>query len=328
MTNALLLLAFVVGLTLSFLFSGIEAGMLALNKLRVRRQARQGNKHARALLGYMEEAEHFLWTILVGNTLANFLIVAPLIVALRRMLPGHPWLSAMLLVGLLLVIYTFCDFLPKMLYRNYPDGLTIVSVRPYRLFHWMLSPVVFVVSGIADLLLKLGGGEVLTGQMFSDREGMRRVMQSSGQNLSTEERSMIDRVMDLQHRTLTQVMVPLHKVVSIGADVSIEDAIMQARSNNILRMPVFDQRKGSKVFLGALNLKPLWFDWENRRRERVREHLTGVMHLPSSMAVDEALRKMQKAGQRVGPVTNAQRKEIGWINIRDILKTVFGEVNI
>jgi CBS domain containing-hemolysin-like protein len=46
------------------------------------------------------------------------------------------------------------------------------------------------------------------------------------------------------------------------------------------------------------------------------------------MTADDALRKMQEAGQRVGLVMNAQKKEVGWVNIRDILKTVFGEVHI
>lgn len=328
MISILLLLGFVAGVALSFLFSGMESGITCMNKLRIRRQAKKGDRNAEALLRYMEDAEYFLWTILVGNTLANFLIVAPLLIGLRKLMQGNPWIPALLLIVLLLVIYVFCDLLPKMLYRKYPNRLTVISVRPYRLFHWMLSPIVVIVSGLADLLLKLGGGKVLTGRMFSDREEMRRVMQASGQNLTSEERSMIDRVMELQHSTLKHMMIPLQKVVSISANATIEEAIAQARETRLLRMPVFDEQNGQEVFLGALNLKPLLYDWESKRHDKVRQHLTGVMHLPQDMTADDALRKMQEAGQRVGLVMNAQKHEVGWVNIRDILKTVFGEVNI
>ena len=328
MITVALLFAFIAGLALSFLFSGMESGIHSMNKLRIRHQAKHGDKHAKTLLRYMEEAEHFLWTILVGNTLANFLIVAPLLVGLRKMLPGHPWISAVLLIMMLLIIYTFCDLLPKMLYRNYPNRLTVVSVRPYRIFHWILAPIVFLISGIADLLLKIGGGEMLTGEMFSNREEMRRIMQSSGQNLTSEERSMIDRVMDLQHHTVSNVMLPLQKVVSISADATIEEAISLSRETSILRMPVFDEQSKRKVFLGVLNLKHLLYEWEDKRHEPVRKHVAGVMHLQAQMSVDDALRQMQEAGQRVGLVLNAKQKEVGWVNIRDILKTVFGEVNI
>src|SRR5476649_1055212 len=62
-------------LLLSFLLSGMEAGVFALNRLRVRRQAHAGKPSAKLLNGFLEKPEKFLWTILVGNTLANFVIL-------------------------------------------------------------------------------------------------------------------------------------------------------------------------------------------------------------------------------------------------------------
>jgi len=59
----------------SFLLSGMEAGVFALNQLRIRRLARNGKRSAQILNGFLEKPERFLWTILVGNTLANFLIL-------------------------------------------------------------------------------------------------------------------------------------------------------------------------------------------------------------------------------------------------------------
>src|SRR5215469_11828236 len=59
----------------SFLLSGMEAGVFALNRLRIRRLARGGKESARILNGFLEKPERFLWTILVGNTLANFIIL-------------------------------------------------------------------------------------------------------------------------------------------------------------------------------------------------------------------------------------------------------------
>ena len=66
-----LLLIFVTCVALSFFLSGMEVGVFALSRLRIRHLMRAGNPRARALLGYLERPENFLWTILVGNTLAN-----------------------------------------------------------------------------------------------------------------------------------------------------------------------------------------------------------------------------------------------------------------
>jgi len=58
--NLLLLFIFVMGLALSFLFSGMESGMLSTNRLALRRRARAGDHSASALMSYLDEAESFL----------------------------------------------------------------------------------------------------------------------------------------------------------------------------------------------------------------------------------------------------------------------------
>ena len=77
MERIILILAVVaLCVVLSFLFSGMEAGVLALSRVRIRQLMRSGNRNASALLNHLESPENFLWTILVGNTVANFAVVS------------------------------------------------------------------------------------------------------------------------------------------------------------------------------------------------------------------------------------------------------------
>src|SRR5471030_695123 len=76
-------------LLLSFLMSGMEAGVFALNRLRVRRLARAGKRSAQLLHRFLENPEKFLWTIVVGNTLANFIILAWVLAKLHEWLLGY-----------------------------------------------------------------------------------------------------------------------------------------------------------------------------------------------------------------------------------------------
>ena len=57
--------------TMSFLFSGIEAGVFSLNRLRVRQQMREGQKNAKILFNYYREPEKFYWTITAWLALAE-----------------------------------------------------------------------------------------------------------------------------------------------------------------------------------------------------------------------------------------------------------------
>src|SRR3954447_21489604 len=80
---------FAVCLALSFVLSGMEAGVFALSRLRVRQQMRTGKRSAEVLYGYLENPENFLWTILVGNTVANFIILGWLVTLLHSAFQRH-----------------------------------------------------------------------------------------------------------------------------------------------------------------------------------------------------------------------------------------------
>jgi len=80
---------FTLCLVLSFVLSGMEAGVFALSRLRIRQQMRAGKQSAAVLHKYLENPETFLWTILVGNTLANFMIFGWLVIVLHQTLTGH-----------------------------------------------------------------------------------------------------------------------------------------------------------------------------------------------------------------------------------------------
>src|SRR5580693_2797436 len=73
-SDILILMAALLCVALSFLFSGMETGVLALNRFRIRQYMRSGDRRAAVLHSFLENPEDFLWTILVGNTVVNFII--------------------------------------------------------------------------------------------------------------------------------------------------------------------------------------------------------------------------------------------------------------
>src|SRR5215469_5828802 len=102
-------LAFIVCLGLSFLLSGMEAGVFALSRMRVRQQMRAGRRSAELLHGYLENPENFLWTILVGNTVANFIILGMVLVFLDGELPGKWVWFLVIFVVVVFLFYTLFD---------------------------------------------------------------------------------------------------------------------------------------------------------------------------------------------------------------------------
>src|SRR5436305_5666547 len=103
--NVIIWLVFAGCLSVSFVLSGMEAGVFALSRLRVRQQMRAGRRSAKVLHDFLENPENFLWTILVGNTVANFIILGWLVLILQKALHLHRFLFVLVFTVIVFLFY-------------------------------------------------------------------------------------------------------------------------------------------------------------------------------------------------------------------------------
>ncbi|MDR3460298.1 MAG: CNNM domain-containing protein [Verrucomicrobiae bacterium] len=315
-------------LAASFLLSGMEAGVFALNRLRVRRLARVGKPSARILNKFLEKPEKFLWTILVGNTLVNFVILGWLLVKLREWFMGHNPLIVALFAVIVFLFYAFFDLLPKMLFRAHPNSLCLLAARPFRIINFFLSPVVLLVDDLSRTILKWTGGQTFTGRLFGNREEMRAMMRESGQALSDDEHAMINRILDLQNLSVGQVALPMGSVPTVEAQAPLRTALDLAREHAISRLPVWETRSGARRVAGLLDIRPLVYRETLDAELPVSTYMTPAVFINEGVRLEVALRLMQRAGQRTAIVLSRERREIGVVKLKDILKVMFGEMKL
>jgi CBS domain containing-hemolysin-like protein len=326
--NSLLVLVFLACLALSFLLSGMEAGVFTLSRLRIRHLMRRGNPRARALHGYLENPEDFFWTILVGNTLVNLAVVSVGVVWLYDWLAGRPWWMVPALATGVLLFYAVCELLPKMLFRAYPNRLCLMLALPFGMVHAGLKPLVAPMAWLSHGLLRWSGGRRFTGHLFGNRDELRQVMQESAQGLSTDEQRMINRVLDLQNLTVGQIAIPLKEVVTVSAQAPVSAVIALARERGFNRMPVWGLDGARQRIAGLVNVRTLLF------RENLDPHMTAgdflqpAVYLEVDTRLERALTQMQGTGQRLAIVLANDRKEVGLVGLQDILRVVFGEVRL
>lgn len=313
-------------LVLSFVLSGMEAGVFALSRLRIRQQQRAGRRSAQLLHRYLEHPENFLWTILVGNTLANFVIVGWLIVVIYRVFGDSRVLFVLAFSAAVFLLYALFDLLPKVLFRTYPNRLCITLVRPFRFIHVLLRPLVGLVEWVSGKLLIWRGGKAFTGTLFGNREELLLLMQETAQGLSSEERTMIRRVLELQTRTVLQVMTPLEQVVMVEAGGQAQDILSLAREKRLTRFPVVSTAQGQRRIIGLVNVDSILFRENLDPTRPVEDFIVPALFIDADLRLETAMRRMQRAGQRLAMVLDRDRREIGIISLQDILKTMFGEV--
>jgi putative hemolysin len=320
--------ALVLCLMLSFVLSGMEAGVFALNRLRVRRLARAGKPSAKLLQGFLENPEKFLWTILVGNTLANFLILGFLLAKIHEWFLDDRIVVIAIFAVVVFLFYTFFDLLPKILFRAHPNSLCLSAANLFRLVDFALRIPVLIVADVSQTILKWTGGRAFTGRLFGNREEMRAVMQESAQAFTSDERTMINRVLDLQNFSVGQIAIPVAKMVTVEKDTPVGDAMKLAREKNVSRLPVWELRDGRRRIAGLLAVNPLLFSSTLELQTPVARHMTPALFMEEDVRLEIALRRMQRAGLRLAIVLARDGSEAGLVTLEDILKLMFGEVKL
>jgi CBS domain containing-hemolysin-like protein len=326
--NGLLLSLFCFCAGISFFLSGMEAGVFALSRLRIRHLMREGNPRARLLHDYLENPEDFLWTILVGNTLANLGAVSIGVLWAYQWLHRWPILLLPTLAVAILVFYAACELLPKMVFRLYPNRTCMALAVPFRMVHLTLRPAVAAVALVSRWILRWTGGRRFTGHLFANRDELRLVMQESAHGLTSDERTMINRVLDLQNVTLRQIATPLAQAVTVGATTTVEEVLKLARAHGFTRLPVWSETGGRRRIAGLINLWSLLQQEELDPARTAWDYLQPALYLEEEARLENVLRRMQRTGQRLAIVLSQDQRELGIVSLQDVLKAIFGEVRL
>jgi CBS domain containing-hemolysin-like protein len=310
------------------LMSGMEAGVFALNRFRIRHLMRLGDRRARLLCGYLESPERFLWTLLVGNTLANVAVVTLAVAALVRWLWQRPgWLVAAL-VGGMLAFYTVCELFPKTLFRLHPNPLCLALVRPFRLVELALRPVVAPLSLLGRWVLGRRGGQALHGRLFANREELRSFMQESASGLTSTERTLINRVLDLQYLSVRSITTPLSRVAAVAATAPVSEVLALARARGFNRFPVWDRPTPPHRIVGVVSVRTLLYEENLDPSRPVAEYVRPALYLDDHLRLEVALKQLQQRGHRLAVVLGPDQREVGIVSLEDILKVIFGKVEL
>jgi putative hemolysin len=309
----------------SFYLSGMEAAVTALSRLRLRRWLREGRSGARTLLQYLDRPENFLWTILVGNTLANLAVIWLLAAWLGRMFPRSPGMFWFAFFAFALALYLLCELLPKRLFRIFPNRLAMRFLPPFRVIHFLVSPLVAAVEWFTNLLLRVAGGRSFGARIFADREELQAFMAEGASELNPTERALIGRVMDMQRRTVGGLARPLEAAQILAPDCPVDQILRLSRETGHMRFPVWaPETAAGRRIAGVASVKGLLYGEPAARPHVASECLRPAMYIDENVRLDDALSRMQRAGEHLAIVVDEARRERGLVTLGDLLGAIFG----
>ncbi|HET6273439.1 MAG TPA: hemolysin family protein [Bacteroidota bacterium] len=148
------------------------------------------------------------------------------------------------------------ELAPKSLAIQRAQRVTLGIASPLHLFFIVFRPFIWLLNGTANYFLALVGIQPATeGEIAHSQEELRLLL-SKGKVFSSTGKSILLNAIELQHRTVREVMVPRTSVVFLSTERSIEENMAVAQENQFTRYPLCE--KDLDNVLGMIHLKDLF----------------------------------------------------------------------
>jgi CBS domain containing-hemolysin-like protein len=303
-------------------FSGSEIGMIAINRIKMKQKADDGNNSAQIVLSLLNTPERLFATTSLGTNLA---VVSSTSIFTAYMVTNIGQQGELLAMIILSPIILFAgEIVPKMILQNRSDTVMPFLIRPLNLSLTLLSPIISFFTGISNFvtskLIRLPQEEK---KSFS-RDQILQVLSLDSQTIALDdaERTMIHKIFNFGEITVEQCMVPLVQLTAIRDDSTLEEAHQLAVDTGFSRFPVFHERMHN--IIGILNT----FDLLNQPIDSSPiAHLIRPAHyIPPNKKIDDLLKELQKRGLHMGVVVDEYGGCIGLTTVEDLLEEIVGEI--
>ena len=331
------MLAVLICLVLSAFYSGSETALVSVNKVRINQLVESNDAKARIVHRLVESPDKMLALTLVGTNLANILISQFGDRLTASVLPNAENLHELIaIVGVTSVLLIFGEILPKTIFRVKADNLALRYAYPLRVSEYVLAPLIFLVQAFTKLIVKLMDRGADAPSPDAQREEL-RLLATMGErtgNLHTDQRRMIHSLLNLQDRTVAQVMVPLVDIVAIEKHTNREDFLKIATESGFSRIPVYEEKIYNIV--GIVNLLDVIYDDTETENNSAREQKTNAatiepfirtdLHfVPESKNINALLKEIQNTRHTMVFAVDEYGGTVGLVTVEDLVEEIVGE---
>lgn len=325
--NIVLVVVFVL---IGGVFAATEMALVTLRESQVNALAARGRR-GQKVADLARNPNTFLSAVQIGVTVAGFASaaygassIAPSVTPLFTNLGLEQGAAATVsTIALTLVIaylsLVLGELVPKRLaiQRNAAFAYSVAPVLNG--FAKLMRPVIWLLSISTNLLVRLLGGDPnKTGEELTDEE-LRDIV-SSHEGLPADERRILDDVLSLRDRHVSEVMRPRPEVVTLDAGGTIADAYDQVRDLPFSRYPVAEQTIDDVV--GFVHVRDLTDDPERALSAVTRE----IRYIPSTARVLPTLTAMRAEGSHIAVVVDEYGGTDGIVTLEDLVEEVVGEI--
>lgn len=313
---------------LAAFFSCAETALMAINRYRVRHQAKLKQHSALKILKLLKRPDRLLGAILIGNTFANMIASS-----LATLIAFHFWGdkgAILAAVTLTVTVLILAEIAPKTLAAMYPDKLARMVVYPVEWLLRLLHPAVVLANMIANSILRLFRIRVDAKAIEGlSREELRTLLYDTSHKISRQYQNMLMSILDLNKLVVDDAMIPSMEITGIDFEKPYGEIIarlLKISSHHGL-VPVY--RENVNHMIGVLDvrdfLKKILKQERVLDKDEMQQLFQAPYYIPQGTSLYTQLSYFQQSLQKLAFVVNEYGEIEGMLTLNDILQEIVGD---
>lgn len=331
LSDLLLVLLFIV---LGGVFAGTEIALVSLRDSQIKKLVETKGRRGKWLGQLVREPNRFLAAVQVGVTLAGFISaglgasqISPYLVPVFENFLNNnaAEVTSFILVTLFIAYLSLVlgELVPKRLALQSAEKWATWLAGPLEAVAKISRPFIWLLSISTNFILRLLRVNPETSKEAISGEELRDLV-AAHEELSDNERAVIDDVFSAVDKEVKEVMTPRTEVEFISADVPISQAAKQARSHPHTLFPVVENSLDDVI--GFVSIKQLLLTEVKSLEIRVRSVTRPISKIPGTVTILNALAQLRKAKQNMAIVVDEFGGTDGIVTLEDLVEELIGDI--
>ena len=320
------------------MLAGVEIAVIALRRTQIAELVSRGHRGAMAVAHLRNDPERFLAAIQIGMTVLGTTAaawaghaftrqLAAEVVDIPALAPYAEPLSLAAVIGALsYATLVFGELVPKSAALRSATSYSLLFGRVVWLIARLLRPVVWLVTGTSNAVLRLFGDQTQFSESRLSPDELAQLVDEAARSgaVHPEAGQIAMRALDFGNVVMSDVMVPRTRIVAIPAAASPEELRRLLLEDSHTQYPVYDGTLDDVVGIVATD-DVLALAWE---RELIVLHdlLRPAHFVPETMRAADALRELQREKLQMGIVVDERGGTAGIVTLKDLLEELVGEI--
>ncbi|MCB9202543.1 MAG: HlyC/CorC family transporter [Flavobacteriales bacterium] len=313
---------------LSAFFSGTEIAFVSTGRMQIELERKKKNYFSKLFIFLCDRPKRFITSLLIGNTVA--LVVYSYYTG--KILTQ--WITALIDINqfALLLIQTFistfiilvtAEYLPKALFSTNPYRYFKFFTAPAYFFYIILSPLVFIVNGFSEFILKLlkKGHEEEENLEFKEEMSyfISQKMEEADEEKVDSEVQIFKNALHFSDVRARDCMIPRKEIIGFELNDSINSVKQKFIDAGFSKILIYKENIDN--IIGYVHAFDMF-----KKPKYIKNVLMPVEFVHETASVKNIMNVLIKKRRSIAIVIDEYGGTAGMVTLEDIVEELFGEI--